>query len=166
MVSGRSILGGIHCVKPGERKTAGKKRTEGERGWRWPVDVWRERQLKASQPAKRRREEHTNKRYPSGEFPFQVAGRLLLSAPQFLVKLLPRTTSSPLLQPPTFAFSLTRAQQKLRLFLSRFAAHLVRIPLSHLESAARLAMPRLESCEMRSRLITPTLSSSIRSLVH
>lgn len=31
MVSGRSVLGGIHLVRPGERKTAGKKRTEGER---------------------------------------------------------------------------------------------------------------------------------------
>src|SRR6266852_5365407 len=60
MVSGRSILGGIHLVKPGERKTAGKEKDE-------------ERQIESQPKGKGARSErresralsaHTNKRYP------------------------------------------------------------------------------------------------------
>src|SRR6266481_4977938 len=82
MVNGGSILGGIHLVRPGERKTAGKKRTEGLMG----------SGSGSSEPRARSKRRAHQQALPSGEFPFQVAGRLPFRLHNSLPSL-PRTTS-------------------------------------------------------------------------
>jgi hypothetical protein len=134
------------------------------------IDVWRERQLKASQPRceKARSERRAHQQAlsirrislsscrPAPPFGSTISCQTL--APHNLL-------SSPSPPASNLCFFVNPRPTKASHLPLPVAAPLVRIPLSHLESAARLAMPRLVPCEMRSRLITPALCFSIRSLV-